>query len=84
MRHAWHMAWILWLVGLVVIAVTALAATGTFGSMADENELLPQQPVDPTQLSELSIPLSFIGYRRDVVDNLLEDLQNQIAQLQPK
>jgi hypothetical protein len=78
------MAWILWLVGLVVIALTALAATGTFGSMADENELIPQQPVDPTRLSEVTIPLSFIGYRRDVVDSLLEDLQNQIEQLQPK
>ena len=78
------MAWILWLVGLVVIALTALAATGTFGSMSEENELIPQHPVDPNKLAEIAIPLSFIGYRRDVVDSLLEDLQNQIAQLQPK
>jgi hypothetical protein len=78
------MAWILWLVGLTIIALTALAATGTFGSMADENELIPQQPVDPTQLSELSIPLSILGYRRDVVDSLLEDLQQQINELRNK
>lgn len=78
------MSWILWLVGLAVIAFTALAAMGVFGEMERENELLPQIPLDAEKVADIAIPLSFIGYRKDVVDQLLEDLTQQIAELKSK
>ena len=78
------MSWILWLIGLAVIAFTALAAMGVFGEMPEENELLSQVPLDATKVADMSIPLSFIGYRKDVVDNILEDLTQQIADLKSK
>ncbi|MEY2634784.1 MAG: hypothetical protein RIS75_724 [Actinomycetota bacterium] len=84
MRHAYLMSWILWLLGLAVIAFTALAATGAFGEMESENELISQVPLDPEKVADIAIPLSFIGYRKDVVDHIIEDLTQQVAQLKSK
>lgn len=63
------MAWLLWLTVIVLIAVGLIAAIGGFGSLEAEDDL--------AGAGEESIPLALFGYRRDVVDRLLDKAKNQ-------
>jgi hypothetical protein len=68
------MEWILWFGGLILVAVIALSATGAFGSLDDEQDFIPNQ-ADPTSDPTLrKIPLALFGYKREVVDSLLDEL----------
>ena len=60
---------LLWIVALLVIAVTALAAMGGLGELPDEDEL-------GTEKSSV-IPTSLFGYRKDVVDRLLDSQRDK-------
>ncbi|MEY4347747.1 MAG: hypothetical protein RIS43_166 [Actinomycetota bacterium] len=55
---------LLWILALLVIAATALAAMGGLGELHDEDEL-------GTEKSSV-IPTALFGYRKDVVDRLLD------------
>ncbi|MEN9922566.1 MAG: hypothetical protein RIS09_80 [Actinomycetota bacterium] len=66
------MSWILWLLGVVVIAVFSLVAIGAFGQIADEEILDENVEYKPG----MKLPLSVLGYRKDVVDRLLERAYN--------
>lgn len=63
------MSWILWVVGILVIAVFAFAAVGAFGQVEQEEVLDENLQYKPG----MKLPLSVLGYRRDVVDRLLEN-----------
>jgi hypothetical protein len=62
------MSWILWLLGVVIIAIFALVAVGAFGQISDEEVLDSDVEFRPG----MKLPLSLLGYRKDVVDALLE------------
>lgn len=70
------MSWVLWLVGLAVVAGFALVALGAFGGLADEDDFNAEGWRD---LPGRRIPLALFGYRRDVVDRLLDQLQAAAA-----
>lgn len=70
------MSWILWLLGIVVIAIFALVAVGAFGQVADEEVLDDDLSYKPG----VKLPLSLLGYRKDVVDKLLEKQYNESLQ----
>jgi hypothetical protein len=63
------MSWILWLLGLVVVGVFALVAVGAFAQVDDEEVLDSEVRYQPG----MKLPLSVFGYRKDVVDQLLEN-----------
>jgi len=63
------MSWILWVVGVVVIGVFAFAAVGAFGQVEQEEVLDSDVQYKPG----MKLPLSVLGYRKDVVDRLLEN-----------
>lgn len=63
------MSWILWVVGVLVIGVFAFAAVGAFGHVEPEDVL----DADVQYKPGMKLPLSVLGYRKDVVDRLLED-----------
>ena len=63
------MSWILWVVGVLVIAVFAFAAVGAFGQVEHEEML----DADVRYKPGMKLPLSVLGYRKDVVDRLLEN-----------
>lgn len=68
------MAWILWLLGLAMIAVFALAAMGALGSLdVDDDFADPHMGHDIADIKETKIPIALFGYRRDVVDRMLEE-----------
>jgi len=74
------MEWVLWIVGIGLIAVFALAATGALGELRAEDDFDPQLPrvnaaLDPSQRR---IPLALFGYRRDVVDTLLDEAAERV------
>ena len=58
--------WLYIVVALVVIGVGLLAAVGGFSGLDEDDELAGAGPH--------RIPLQLFGYRRDVVDRLLEQL----------
>jgi hypothetical protein len=62
------MSWILWLLGVVIIAIFALVAVGASGQISDEEVLDSDVEFRPG----MKLPLSLLGYRKDVVDALLE------------
>jgi hypothetical protein len=62
------MSWVLWLLGVVVIAIFALVAVGAFGQISDEEVFNSDVEYRPG----MKLPLSLLGYRKDVVDALLE------------
>lgn len=66
------MSWMLWVLGVAVIAVFALVAIGAFGQVADEEILDESVEYKPG----MKLPLSVLGYRKDVVDRLLERAYN--------
>jgi len=74
------MIWVFWVIGLAVIAVTALAATGALGSLSDEDETAGPPVFSAAELRSRHIPLSLFGYRKDVVDRLLDDAAILIEQ----
>ena len=55
-----------------MIAVFALVAIGAFGQIADEEILDENVEYRPG----MKLPLSVLGYRKDVVDRLLERAYN--------
>lgn len=63
------MSWILWVVGILVIAVFAFAAVGAFGQVVQEEVLDENLQYKPG----MKLPRSVLGYRKDVVDRLLEN-----------
>ena len=68
------MAWILWLLGLAMIAVFALAAMGALGTLDVEDDFSdPHMGHDIADIKETKIPIALFGYRRDVVDRMLEE-----------
>lgn len=68
------MAWILWVLGLAMIAVFALAAMGALGSLnVDDDFADPHMGHDIADIKETRIPIALFGYRRDVVDRMLDE-----------
>ena len=63
------MSWVLWVVGVLVIGVFAFAAVGAFGQIEQEEVLDANLRYKPG----MKLPLSVLGYRKDVVDSLLEN-----------
>jgi|GEM_PF-5020261 len=62
------MSWILWVLGVAVVAIFALVAVGAFGQISDEEVFDSDLEYKPG----MKIPLSLLGYRKDVIDALLE------------
>ena len=72
------MAWMLWILGLAVIAVFTLAAMGALGSLDVEDDFAqPHMGHDIADIKETKIPIALFGYRRDVVDRMLEEAVGQ-------
>jgi len=68
------MGWILWILGLAVIAIFALVAMGALGSLENEDDFAePHMGHDIADIKETKIPIALFGYRRDVVDRMLEE-----------
>ena len=58
------MTWLFILLGVAVLAIGLLAAVGALGELAPEDDL--------AGANEDHIPTALFGYRKDVVDRLLE------------
>lgn len=68
------MGWILWILGLGLIAVFTLVAMGAMGSLEAEDDFAePHMGHDIADIKETKIPIALFGYRRDVVDRMLEE-----------
>lgn len=68
------MGWILWILGLGLIAVFTLVAMGALGSLEAEDDFAePHMGHDIADIKETKIPIALFGYRRDVVDRMLEE-----------
>ena len=68
------MSWVLWVLGLAMIVIVALAATGALGQLDPEDDFDPELLRDAqVPYVDRKIPTSLFGYRKDVVDALLEE-----------
>ena len=57
-----------------MIAVFALAAMGALGNLDVEDDFAdPHMGHDIADIKETKIPIALFGYRRDVVDRMLEE-----------
>jgi hypothetical protein len=72
--------WLIFVVGLVVIGVFALAATGALGELKSDDSLETNAPFEEGQ----RIPLTLFGYQKTRVDQVISDLEAEIAVLKSK
>ena len=68
------MAWVLWILGIALIVVFALAALGALGSLDTEDDFAqPHMGHDIADIKATKIPIALFGYRRDIVDRMLDE-----------
>ena len=74
------MYWVIFIVGLVVIGVFSLAATGALGELKPDESLDSAAPYDSRQ----RIPTVLFGYSKARVDNVIAELEAEVASLKAK